>query len=115
MNSTWPDGPTDDLLKEVNRERWRQEELRRAGKFPWTCAAPEPSAEAKFAVLGEEVGEVARHVTESLIDPARLDVAKLRKELIEVAAVAKVKYEGGGMRRMVERKLGRLPRVAPKP
>ena len=84
----WPDGPTGDALSDVNRERERQEELRRAGKFQWTCAAPEPTPEAKYAVLGEEVGEVARHVTEALIDPKRLNPAELRKELIQVAAVA---------------------------
>lgn len=84
----WPDGPTGDVLQQVNAERYRQEDLRERGKFPATCATPNGLTNAeKFSVLGEEVGEVARHVTEERIDPARLDKAKLRKELIEVAAV----------------------------
>lgn len=84
----WPDGPTGDALSDVNEERFRQEELRRSGKFYWTCADVGPSDEAKLAVLSEEVGEVARLVVESVIDPKRRDKKKLREELIQVAAVA---------------------------
>ena len=65
-------------------------ELRDLGKFPATCATMGPGSLTPtdaFAVLGEEVGEVARHVTEWRIAPERLDRVKLQKELIEVAAV----------------------------
>lgn len=86
--STMTDGLTGEVLVEVLRERRRQEELRRRGKFPHTCAAREIGPADKLAVLAEEFGEVARHVCEHAIDPARLDRMKLRKELVEVAAVA---------------------------
>jgi NTP pyrophosphatase (non-canonical NTP hydrolase) len=80
------------VCKMVCAERIRQELLRASGKFPWTCATifpegPTISPEAKFAVLGEEFGEVARHVTEQLIDRSRYQPAKMREELIQIAAV----------------------------
>jgi NTP pyrophosphatase (non-canonical NTP hydrolase) len=78
----------DAVLDEVTAERERQERLRDEGKFPHTCASRGLSYAEKYAILGEEVGEVARHVTEGVIDVTRVDVTKLRKELIEVAAVA---------------------------
>lgn len=84
----WSDGPAGNVLAAIHLERARQERLRAEGKFPATCATPNGlSPEGKLAVLAEEFGEVARHVTEQLIDPARLDKGKLRKELVEVAAV----------------------------
>jgi len=76
------------ILAAVSLERDRQERLKSEGKFPWTCDALGPSPEAKLAVLNEEVGEVANHVVERLIDPRRFDRAKLQEELIQVAAVA---------------------------
>ena len=86
--TVWPDGVGGDVLCSIHNERARQEELRRQGKFPHTCASVVLSHAEKFAILGEEFGEVARHVTEGVIDPARVDVMKLREELIQVAAVA---------------------------
>jgi NTP pyrophosphatase (non-canonical NTP hydrolase) len=101
-------------LADINEERKRQEELRIAGKFLWTCADPDQSNPRKLAVLTEETGEVAREVTEEMIfqdkvkrDPCSvkhsfLDTfsgsanrghikakhrAKLREELVQVAAV----------------------------
>lgn len=77
------------VLRCVSVERDRQETLRREGRFPYTCASPEGLSHSdKLAVLAEEFGEVARHVTEGVIDPARIETYELRKELIEVAAVA---------------------------
>jgi hypothetical protein len=98
----WPDGVGGDVLQEIHRERFRQEDLQPKGKFPWTCAAPSVSDEAKLAVLAEEFGEVAREVTEQLIDRGRrvrdedeiearalaASRRKIREELIRVAAVA---------------------------
>jgi NTP pyrophosphatase (non-canonical NTP hydrolase) len=85
----WPDGDTGDVLSLVNKERYRQEQLREEGKFKYTCAARKGlSLSDKLAVLAEEFGEVARHVTEGIIDPKRVNREKLKKELIEVAAVA---------------------------
>ena len=92
----WPDGPTGDVLQQVNAERSRQEELCRSGKFLHTCASETLSDERKLAVLLEEVGEAGKEVVELgiALDKARpsseLDAitARLRKELVQVAAVA---------------------------
>lgn len=77
-----------EALNAVAAERSRQEVLCNRGKFPWTAAQPGISDEKKLAVLAEEFGEVAKLVTESLIDPNRRSIADLREELIQVAAVA---------------------------
>lgn len=97
----WPDGIGGDVLYDIHRERGRQEHLRETGKFRQTCAAVDMAPHAKLAVLAEEFGEVARHVTEYLIEPSRLDDAELREELIQVAAVAAAWAEslGHGARR----------------
>ncbi len=92
------------VLDEVLAERLRQEQLRAAGKFLWTCADPTKPNSEKLAVLSEEFGEVAREVTELVIARDKFDargsavevfntlhgkaMANLRKELIQVAAVA---------------------------
>ena len=83
------------VLGEVSAERERQEDLLREGKFLWTCADPRQSNVRRLAVLAEEFGETSREVTEEMI---RLDkgnaagaadaVRALRKELVQVAAVA---------------------------
>jgi len=78
--------PRSSVFTSIANERFRQERLKDQGKFPWTCAAVGPTDEAKLAVLAEEFGEAARHVTEALIDRKRRDVKNLYKELIEVAA-----------------------------
>jgi hypothetical protein len=80
---------------DIDAERERQERLLREGKFLWTCADPRQSNVRRLAVLAEEFGEASRNVTEEMI---RLDkgnaagaadaVRALRKELVEVAAVA---------------------------
>jgi len=88
-----------DILDLIVNERIRQEELRIKGKFHWTCAELrhvvkkhcDPDAlvdAARLAVLAEEFGEVSRHITESLIDYKRYQPQELKKELIQVAAVA---------------------------
>lgn len=82
------------VLTAVYSERLRQEALRNAGKFAYTCAdrwsgdegVPIPPAE-KLAVLAEEFGEVARAVCE--LQPGDTETrSRLRDELIQVAAVA---------------------------
>jgi hypothetical protein len=85
---------TASVLREVHFERQRQEELRLAGKFLWTCAHPKESNARKLAVLSEEFGEVARKVTDEInledkVLPAEAAECRvrLRKELIQVAAV----------------------------
>ena len=94
------------VIREIVRERERQEELKNSGKFLWTCADPAIANPRKLAVLAEEFGEAAREVTEEIIEYDKSgratdditgslhDVAqaeartRLRKELIQVAAVA---------------------------
>lgn len=90
----WPDGVGGEVVEAIYRERLRQEELKRSGKFKYTCAGHELTHAEKLAVLAEEFGEVAREVTEEVITrtTGRTDSvdrrAKIRAELIQVAAVA---------------------------
>lgn len=89
----WPDGKTGDVLEEVYRERNRQQELKAKGKFKWTCDSPSQSDARKLTVLAEEFGEVSREVCDSMIaddkgEPGGMHLVRLRKELIQVAAVA---------------------------
>jgi len=90
---------TDEALDAVSLERNRQEKLKRAGKFNWSCADSSTTISdfssvaaighaGRLAVLAEEFGEVARHVAETLISSSRYDQRELKKELIQVAAVA---------------------------
>ena len=78
-----------DALRDISHERNRQEQLKEKGKFDFTPADPELSHEERYTILGEEFGEVGHEINESfgrLRKP--LDVVKLRKELVELAAVA---------------------------
>ena len=81
----------DELYADIARERDRQEELRASGKFSATCATAREDGGMNdfqcFAVLGEEFGEVARAVCES-IEGNIENRADLREELIQTAAVA---------------------------
>jgi hypothetical protein len=83
----WPDGATCDVLGEVNRERLRQDQLKGEGRFTHTCADDMPLGE-KLAMLVEEVGEVSRCVLEMGGKANDKHGRDLRKELIQVAAVA---------------------------
>jgi len=75
-------------LAEIYKERLRQEELKAAGRFSFTCADDGLSLGEKLAVLGEEFGEVARAVLEAMEKVNDVHGVNLRKELIQVAAVA---------------------------
>lgn len=85
-----------EALRDVSDERMRQEHLKAEGKFTLTCA-DEMSNGARLAVLMEEVGEVARAILEGGID-GEVSHDKhgkdLRKELVQVAAVAVAWIEG---------------------
>ncbi len=106
------DLPMTKAYLDVLAERIRQEELKAAGKFLWSCAdntftkadgtVVVVTEAEKCAVLGEEVGEVAKEVVELIIgaskDPGtsgagaggfdyEAGLALIRKELIQVAAV----------------------------
>lgn len=89
------------VMRDVSAERDRQEQLKRDGKFTFTCADTEESALEKLPVLAEEFGEVAKEITEQLIELRKYQrdnleyplhrrifrISELRKELIQVAAV----------------------------
>lgn len=75
------------IAYEIRRERARQDRLKAEGKFERTCADDMTNAE-RFVVLGEEVGEVAREVTE------RLGRENMRTELVQIAAVCMAWIEG---------------------
>lgn len=75
-------------------EMKRQQRLKEEGRFKYTCRDPEMSHPERITVLMEEVGEAARAVLE-LGDLANdKHNANLRKELIQVAAVALSWVEG---------------------
>lgn len=81
------------VLNEVHAERARQIGLKRAGRFAYT--PDEVPLIRGHAMLSEECGEVARaalaasgYVQESLT------VTDVRKELVQVAAVAVAMVEG---------------------
>jgi hypothetical protein len=92
-----------EALNDVGFERVRQEDLRRSGKFLWTCAVSGAlvSLDRKMSVLSEEVGEVAKEVVDIGIARDKYDKEKMafprhresalllriRKELVQVAAV----------------------------
>lgn len=74
------------IYQEIQAERDRQEQLRDEGKFDHTCADPLNEA-GRYVVLGEEIGEIAEAILEG-------DMANLREELIQAAAVVVAWIEG---------------------
>lgn len=76
------------VLSNVLEERMRQEMLRLEGKFKTTCSDRNMDEFHKLAILAEEFGEVSRLLAEQAIDSTRRNPVELRKELIQVAAVA---------------------------
>jgi NTP pyrophosphatase (non-canonical NTP hydrolase) len=77
------------VMAAVSHERDRQERLKADGRFAYTCADAGIDGFARFAILLEEVGEVARALNE-----ADIDGPNLRAELLQVAAVAVAWVEG---------------------
>lgn len=78
--SNFPD-LTKKVLSEVSSERNRQDVM-------WGTQEHEPSV--YFAILAEEVGEVAEEINEMVHDPRSSEqrLKNMREELIQVAAVA---------------------------
>lgn len=76
------------VLQMVDRERDRQERLRREGRFNNTCAAHDMSDADKLAVLGEEYGEVCRALLERNRAVSDFHNTDLARELIHLAAVS---------------------------
>lgn len=79
-------------LRLVKTERIRQDGLKALGRFEFTCADDGLTNAEKLACLTEELGEVAQEVlTQEGRRLARDTVGTpeaLRKELVQVAAVA---------------------------
>lgn len=76
------------ILTQVGSERMRQDILKAEGRFRYVLSDPEPSNEFRLACVMEEVGEVAKEVlsiTGTVETPG--DIGKLRKELIQTAAL----------------------------
>lgn len=69
----------------IRTERERQEALYADGVLPMIASRPECPDGARLAALAEEVGEVGR---------ALLDGGDVRRELVQVAAVAVAWIEG---------------------
>jgi hypothetical protein len=74
------------VLFSVSNERHRQEQLKAEGRFLNTPADSVMTPSETLAVLGEEFGEVAREVAESVAGKP-LATDRLRAELVQVAAV----------------------------
>lgn len=77
------------IYTHIKAERERQEAMKAAGRFAHTCADSELGDLECLTILTEEVGETATAILHkqkigSVTDPEQ----DLRKELIQVAAVA---------------------------
>lgn len=75
------------VLREIRRERARQELLLIEGKIKFNCADPAQDLGKRFTVLAEEFGEVSIEACRIVAD-GRLRYGALRTELIQLAAVA---------------------------
>lgn len=76
------------ICDEILDERARQERLKAEGKFTHTAADPELLDGYRLTALVEEVGEAAEAVLERNGFIGKPKGTDLRKELIQVAAVA---------------------------
>jgi NTP pyrophosphatase (non-canonical NTP hydrolase) len=76
------------IFDDVTAERARQDVMKAAGRFRYTCADKEMTHDQRGLVLGEEVGEVCRAVLELSALANDAHGKNLRKELVQVAAVA---------------------------
>lgn len=86
------------VLMDVGSERLRQDVLKERGRFEYTCADNGLTSAEKLACLVEEVGEVAQEVLTQEGRRIACDTIGtrevLRKELVQVAAVAVAWIEG---------------------
>jgi hypothetical protein len=116
-----PEGPAAEILDAIYQERQRQKELVKQGKFLWDCSTNTRTNSDKLTVLAEEFGEVSKEVCEEMIvrdkqyrerraayseieklkalakahtADAVVRAARIREELIQVAAVCIAWLEG---------------------
>ena len=73
----------DDILA----ERDRQEDLKAAGKFSYTCADHEMTDERKLTIITEEIGEVARVICDVSHHTWDEYYERLREEIIQACAI----------------------------
>jgi hypothetical protein len=99
--------PLERVLTRIGDERVSQDAMKAAGRFQFTCADDGMTDFERFCVLGEEVGEVAREVLTQperrLADDTEGSLYGMRKELIQVAAVAAAWVEA------LDRRIAALP------
>lgn len=88
-----PEYEREKIFSDIVEERERQEKLRLEGKFAYGPESDELTNSEKLAILMEEVGEVARAVCEDIPGSAE-NLANLREELVQVAALAVGWLEG---------------------
>ena len=76
------------IMNLFSKERERQEQLKKAGRFAHTLADPEMSHQGRLACLGEEFGEVAGAVVQctGLSNDRQDGRDDLKKELIQLGA-----------------------------
>lgn len=84
---------TEQVLNLIHKERVRQETLKVEGRFKYTAADNIPDQD-KFLMLAEEYGEVSRAILGRMMIVQ--DGGDLRKELIQVAAIATAWIESLG-------------------
>lgn len=84
----------DAAVVRIADERRKQELFKQTGRFKFSCADLEISQSERLAVLAEEFGEVAHEIAETIGGHAPLDRVKLRKELVQTAAVCVAWLQG---------------------
>lgn len=97
----------ENVFAAISAERNNQDKYQQAGRFKFTCAQDGLSDSEKMTVLTEEHGEVATEVCE-LFDKGECPErrARLKKELIQTAAVAVAWLEAIERQEAVARNLG---------
>lgn len=75
----------------IEREHYRQRDLKKAGKFPWTLDDVKHKGRVisdakKLTVLAEEFGEVSREVCEGATKDEPANRERLQAELVQLAA-----------------------------
>jgi hypothetical protein len=77
-------------LDAICDERWRQEQLKKEGRFTYTLADAGIDDYARLACIQEEVGEIARNLLarDGIVTDGETSLTALHKELCQVAALS---------------------------
>lgn len=76
----------DKVMRDIRRERGRQQMLKAAGKIKLDCADPATPMEKSFLVMTEEYAESAIECNK-IVEDGRLRYGALYVELVQTAAV----------------------------